>query len=266
MDLENSAWQEAVEGFRAWLANHVVRQKHWERRFAHDDDAVVEGAVAEAAIWDVAIRELGADIENGEHPANGGPDFLCNTPAGQFYLEVKNISAENMREMLGLPERPQRVMHLASIHHSVKPIISDGLLKQLARRAIKDIPVVVGLTTFYSDGALAFSKSNIEDMMRGEVSLTARICRETGEQVGDLSATTEMEHTFFTKNLTTEPARENVSAVLFAGLGYHRAHLLGALHPCPNQVLPPECLHGIPLCAFPKWPLKEGDNVAPVWR
>jgi hypothetical protein len=91
-----------VDSYRAWLAKRAPGHlKAFDQRLG----SAAEGAQAEAATFSVLQLKL-KNPEPGEHPATGGPDFVCRPDGGQpFAVEVTALTSAAVTANSGLDGR-----------------------------------------------------------------------------------------------------------------------------------------------------------------
>lgn len=242
MNLE--PWSTSVRDFADWLAlQNSTTAKGWGRRLNADNDATVEGAVAEAVAWDFLYNRVDR-ITLHEDPSAGGPDFLCEKN-GLFLVEVTNIATSTTAQRTGL--------HPAQEGFGYYATLTNQLVNEVQTKAAKAAglvhPLVLLATTLHFDAsALCVNKHHLEELLLGSGGVGSSIDLTTGDSRGGLYEYVSFDRTAFSRCDSLDDARRNISALLVGGFGLRppAANVAGVLHPNPVRPFDPNMLGDIP--------------------
>jgi hypothetical protein len=242
------------------LGRYPIALANWEARLKQDDPEQCESAVAEALILNVFFPMVN-DIQVAEDPAAGGMDFFCKTSAGQFHLEVTNISRAQAANASGFPIEFTPNQGMAYFEPLTRTVLNK--IRGKARQAsLGEGPSIVLVSTLhYQVSASCFRPRYVEYLLTSRPKITGNWDSRLGEVVGDLYQATDLRQSIMVKPETLQAARRSVSAVICAGLGIAKPHLYGVLHPDAARPFNPRLLPRIPFARFREWPLRDHADV-----
>ncbi len=235
----------------------LARAKRFCEQLGDQDSAKVEGAVAEALVWNfLDDRELA--IESGE-TSRGGPDFRCSVSGATFFVEVTNVSRDAATSVTSLVEHSLEPCYYSTLSRRVKSEVQTKA-KQLADIE-QAIPILIFVTTLHTDAARhGIQETYIEELLTAEQYITGNFDPPLGEVTGSLFLSTNMEHALFTRSRSIEVTRRHISAVVVAGFSvdppkhHPQVTALGVLSPKPNVPFDPSLLMDIDFCRYRNWP------------
>lgn len=256
-------WAPTLTAYADWLpAQSQAIAKGWSRRLNSAQAYDVEGAVAEASVWDF----IGCRCDSSrlaETPGDGGLEFEFVISGAPFLVEVTNISIESASKASGMPDGNPFSGNYGLLTGNIRPKVRRKF-RQARQRS--DLPVLVAVTALHSNSSRAcVDRRAVEFAMGSPPSITGRFNPETGVIEGDLYQSTDLTQSVFLSpspvlgpdGVPAAQARfQLISGFLLAGfgLGPKQVSVLGGLNPEAARPFDPSILPDVPFCSFREWP------------
>ena len=254
-------WSPSLTPYAEWLAaENPGAATVWANNLRSDEEAVSEGAIAEAVAWDYLKHRVDRIRSAETSDSKPSPDFLCEVDGQEFYVEVTNISRSRVGELTSLSDEVDLEVRGPQNYGDWSAHVKREIIAKARQGADLDMPYVVMVSTLHKQAsALLCRRPHVENILHSRTFLRGFIDDE-GEPVGDIQHVADLKHAAFTQKNSTEPARRHVSGALVAGFGAYPdaahvdAHVLGVLHQDAARPFDPSLLSGIPFCRFETWP------------
>lgn len=189
----------------------------WSKNLQSDEEAVSEGAIAEAIAWDYLKHRIDRIRSAETSDSEPSPDFLCEMDGREFYVEVTNISRERATEITGLADDVDLSSSGPRFYREWSSEVKREIIAKARQGTGLDKPYVVMVCTLHKQAsALLCSRPHVENILHSRTHLQGFIDSE-GEPVGDIQHVADLRHAAFTQKGSTEPARRHVSGALIAG-------------------------------------------------
>ena len=256
-------WAPSLTAFAKWLsAESEPAVKNWSRRLNSTDADQVEGAVAEAVVWDF-IRGRCDSARLNDAAGTGGVDFEFVSGGQPFLIEVTNISTRAASDASGMPDTELSTGFYGLLTKQIRSKVRRKL-KQAQRR--QDHPLLVFVTTLHWNASRAcIIHTAVEFAMGSPPEITGRYNPDTGEVEDDLYQSTKLKQSVF---LTPQPVLSQngdpmvqakfqpISGFLVGGFGLEprEVRVLGGLNPEATCPFDPAILPDVPFCSFREWP------------
>jgi hypothetical protein len=238
-----------IEEYRIWLKPFgKERVKKWEDLLKSN----FEGAICEA-FTQKSLSEYDVNVEPYEDLSKGGPDFICTKGGKTFYVETTCISIEAATKDSGLSPNvpyPSQAQGFSLMTKRIRTEISN---KTPQCSNTKAPCIIVIATLHFQAGCLCFGEWAIKDLLTGTPYITRKITVGTGEPIGEVYESTQLEDSAFIRSNKDSPnwiehARNPVSAILLCGFGSNPPNIIGCLHPSPNYPFDRTLLAQIKFC------------------
>ncbi len=252
-------WAPSISAYADWINGvNFERAAEWAHRLTAPTPAHVEGAIAEAVAWDWLVHRV--DSMGAVNTSNQrSPDFVCRARSATFFVEVTNISREQMTEITKMQD--------SELFRGCYGSAADRLHHEILERAGKgrplEAPFLMFVTTLHWNASYQMvDRLHVESVLHSPTRISGLI-DERGEAVpGPIREVTSFGRAAFTRSGTTETARPFLSGVLFGAFGHYpvghldrRDRLVrGILHPVPNHPFDPSLLPDTSFCRFKTWP------------
>jgi hypothetical protein len=262
MNLRN--WARPINIYCDWVLKRApYAAQRWADRLNSPDEAMVEGAVAEALVWNY-LDDHDVSAELADSPGISNPDFRCSAAGGDYWVEVTNISSAAATQRTGLTPQPDGPGSFSLLTRAIK----DEVTSKAGQFSTADLgaPLVIFVTTLhYQVSCLCVAPDWVEYLLYSEPKIAVPVRLDGSHPPGNPYQTTDMCFSVCTRNHSTEAARRHISAVVVGGFGlrWPDSCVLGVLHPDPIHAFDPEFLPRVPFCRFAKWP--PGDEVQVEW-
>jgi len=271
MAIDLQQWARPLSAFADWINTHNYSAAGtWARRLNSPNVETVEGAVAEAVIWDFIGTRCESTRLN-DMPGTGGVDFEFTAQNQTFLVEVTNISTDAASAASGMP--------------NIDPSKSFGFyglltkqIRQKVRRKLDQVqkqskhPVLVAVTTLHHNASRAcVDRRAFEFAMGSPPSIAFNWNPDTGAVEGKLYESTDLSQSVF---LSPHPILgsdgapvaqakyQPISGFLIGGFGLSPSNVrvFGGLNPEALRPFDPAILPDIPFCSFREWPATSHVN------
>lgn len=234
-----------VENYKIFLEKSFPEQfKLFLSRQKNSPDS----AKFEAVMFSI-MQNLGQNPTVNESTSDGGMDFSCGqNPDKKFYLEATHIDKEKTTHHSGLPDNSEYVGSFSNITEFLRRKISGKTMQMSGQK----LPRILAVGSFHTWSSTLLGEFSAETLLTSEQKITVKINTNESFLSTDLG-----DSIFFRKfkNNSIEPARQSISAILFAACYKYSCHLVGILHPEPAEKLDPAFLPEIPFVRVKEWPL-----------
>ncbi|HED54461.1 MAG TPA: hypothetical protein ENJ00_09730 [Phycisphaerales bacterium] len=262
-------WAPSLTAFAKWLSiQSESAAKMWSRRLNSEHAYHVEGAVAEAVVWDfVMCRCDSARLT--DTGGTGGVDFEFVNNGQSFLVEVTNISTDAASEASGMPDKELFNGFYSLLTEKIRSKVR-GKFKQVQRqRQQQNHPLLVFVTTLHWNvSSVCIDYRAIEYAMGSPPKITGNYNSATGKVEGDLYQWTDLDRSvFLSPKLILSPDGtpiaqakfQPISGFLLGGFGLNprEVPVLGGLNPEATFHFDPTILPDIPFCSLHPWPASE---------
>lgn len=257
-------WAPSLTTFAKWLeTENGTTAEQWSRKLKSSQSYQVEGAIAEAVIWDY-ISSRCDSARLAEDPGLGGVDFEFSVEGNQFLVEVTNISSEAATDATAMPDQEPFRGNYCLLTKNIRQKVRNKLVQA---RAQSDRPLLVAVTTLHSNASRAcVSRLAVEFALGSPPKITSKWNPQTGDSEGDLYQSTDLSQSVF---LSPRPVMgpdgepiaqakyQPISGFLLGGFGLNPSNVrvFGALNPEAIRPFDPKLLPDVPFCSFKEWPV-----------
>lgn len=257
-------WAPSITTFAKWLeSENRVAAENWSSKLNSSQFNQVEGAVAEAVIWDyISSRSDSVWLE--ETPGEGGVDFGFSVASNQFLVEVTNISNEAAADATKMPDQELYAGNYCLMTKNVRQKVRKKFTQACKQT---DHPLLVAVTTLHWNASQAcIDRRAVEFALGSPPMITSKWNPQTGESIGDVYQSTDLSQSVFLSptpilgsdgELIAQAKYQPISGFLLCGLGLNpeNVSVFGALNPEANNPFDPMLLPDIPFCSFKEWPV-----------
>jgi hypothetical protein len=236
--------------------------QQWCKKLRSSEQDKIEGAVAEALVWDyLACRTDSVKLI--DKSGAGGVDFCFTVQDTDFLIEVTNISIEAATRFSKLPDREIRSGYHSLLTRKIRSKVRNKL--QQSRNA-PDMPLLIAVSTLHRNASISCcTRLGVEFAMSSPPKATIDFNVKTGDATGEVYETTDLQHSVFlhrTDDVNRDVAangHKTISGFLLAGFGVQPEHveMLGGLNPEAVSPFDPNLLPNEPFCFIDPWPAKE---------
>lgn len=257
-------WAPSLTKFADWLAaeDHALGVE-WSRKLNSAESTQVEGAVAEAVVWDFVGCRCNS-VRLAEVHGQGGVDFEFVIDDQPFLVEVTNISIESAASSSSMPDSGSFKGMYGLLTKRIRQKVR-GKFRQ-ARLQTK-CPLLVAVTTLHWNASHAcVNRQAVEFAMSSPPRITSKWNPKSGECEGDLYQSTDMRQSVFLSPTMVQGADgfpiaqaryQPISGFLLGGFGLRpkEVQVFGALNPVASHPFDLGLLPDIPFCSFKEWPV-----------
>lgn len=251
-------YRPSIDVYAQWINQQNSRAaREWCLRIDSDDNARVEGAIAEAVAFDYLgcheVDRVLADV-----PGLGGPDFRCSVDGHEFFVEITNIAEGTAERHTGLHDDQKGFRYYAPLTDAIFSKVTNKA-RQFSGSNI-ELPLVVFVVTLhFSSSHICVSKPHLESLLIGTPHIEGDYDSQVGGVVGGLRQATKLTDSIFIKqSLLTglETVRHNISAAVVGGFGASppTPPVYGLLHPQPTKTFNTNALPSVVFGRVHPWP------------
>lgn len=227
---------------RAWLGGfHGQYLRNWEKLLNNNE----EDAMTEASVRRL-LEQRGVTVSPNEDLTGNQqrPDFRCEVPDGQFYVEVTCISVEKATEITGLVDGANIALRPTPLTTKIQSICK----KKAVQSGNHDAPVLIAIGTFHGIACMfSFSPPYLDMLLTGTSMMSIQINRLTLERVG-VEIEADPSSAAFLRYDADERigfARSSISGLLLCGVSLEPIWVQGVLHPNPARPFNPRLIPDI---------------------
>lgn len=265
MTLDLSPWHTSINAYADWLSDEdKTAATKWSQRLRSPQPDKVEGAVAEALIYDY----IGCRVDSvhlTDRPGVGGLDFEFAKGDVRFLVEVTNLSIDAVTKASGMPDTD-------SFNTGFYGLLTDRI-RQKVRNKLKQAknqsqyPLLVAVTTLHWNAScVCINRKAVEFAMNSPPNITSKWNPNTGESEGEPYQSTDLSRSVFLSPTPVlgpdgEPVAqaryEPISGFLLGGFGLRPpdAHVFAGLNPEARIPFDPSMFPDVPTCFFAEWPV-----------
>lgn len=257
-------WAPSLTAFAKWVGDKSSTTAiNWSRRLNSSQSTQVEGAIAEAVIWDYLSSRC-ESVELAEAPGIGGVDFEFSVANNRFLIEVTNISCESATKATEMPDQELFKGNYNLLTKNIRQKVRNKLTQA---RKQSEYPLLVAVTTLHQNAGIAcIDRRAVEFAMGSPPKITSKWNPQTGDSVGDLYQSTDLSQSVFLSPIpvlgpdgesVAQAKYEPISGFLLGGFGLNpkNVSVFGALNPEAKNSFDPKLLPDIPFCSFKEWPV-----------
>ncbi len=199
----------------------------------------------------------GASVSIYEHPAEGGPDFLCESAHGTFLVEVTSLSAAAVAKETGVPAD---YCEGARSFSPVSRKLYEKTLSKVPQLQAQGRPTVLSITTEHVLGSALMDHWAARRLLTGKDYLTFRV----GDPEMRTWVETALEDSVFYNRgygSPTDHCRRDISAVVLVHITGGSLRAIGALNPGATFPLDPQALSSIPFFAVSQGPDRSNPTI-----
>jgi len=264
MTIDLQQWSKPLNAYANWIGVHNLEAgEMWSRRLNSADVEKVEGAVAEAVMWDF-LSSRSESVRLNETPGGGGVDFEFTAKGSRFLVEVTNISSEAASRASGMPN--------LALHNGFYGLLTAQIRQKVRRKLTQALnesvcPVLVAVTTLhYNASCLCCDRRAVEYAMGSPPQITFKLNLGTGETQGEPYESTDLRQSVFLSpspildadgSPIVQAKYEPISGFLLGGFGLDQRNVVrvfGGLNPEAIRPFDTSLLPDIPFCSFAEWP------------
>lgn len=264
MAFDFKRWAASLTAFAEWLeAENKTAAQNWSRRLKSTQCHQIEGAVAEAVIWDY-IRSRCDSARLAEVPGEGGVDFEFGVEGNQFLVEVTNILIEAATDASCMPDGEPFSGNYNLLTKNIRQKVRNKLTQA---RNQSDHPLLVAVTTLHRNaGRACVDRLAVEFAMGSPPKITSKWNPHTGASEGDWYQSTDLSQSVFLSptpvpgpdgELVAQAKYQPISGFLLGGFGLNPrdVRVFGALNPEATHPFDSKLLPDVPFCSFKEWPV-----------
>lgn len=253
-----TAFAEIIEDYCHWLSaigDQGYRLAKWKADLAspHHEEA----AICEATTWDY-LRRSGLQIDSGENPSTGGPDFRCSKGSHSFYVEATCLTIATATKYSGISTEPG-----FGTWGFLTTAIWNECKDKARQLAGLDAPALLAISTLHGFAAMTcFDKLGVANLLTGETKMSWTLDPASG-QMSPVRNVTEFKSSVFLAPDSAAPYLEHkrtpISGVLLCSSGMPGRQTFGALHPHPNRPFNPVWMKDVAFCRLREGYVQSGE-------